>query len=248
MAEVHSELYSVNKKDLWEILSFMMRKDQREFLISLFTELGECCHTEPPDIKNTSSVSTNYLPSTIDNLYTLTQSVIDEIVDVGITKGLINEAVKRQLSSLVVKKRKQSVNAARASNNWLEALRVYELQRASEQAKLAPLKDSKSHIDIDLSHIQDRVELTLRERCENLFKYIDTDGSGKISREELKAGLGHLGFNMSWEDIDDMMDGTDVDGDEEIDIDEVIDAICAALELNSNDAASLKSAPKSLDQ
>jgi len=45
----------------------------------------------------------------------------------------------------------------------------------------------------------------------------DTDGSGKISREELKSALSRMGMDISDEELDEMMDSVDTDGDGEID-------------------------------
>lgn len=78
-------------------------------------------------------------------------------------------------------------------------------------------------------------DATLRERVYYLFKFIDADNSGKISRDELMEGLTSLGVNMTWQEIDEMMCGTDIDGDNEIDAGEVVDAVCAAVESKLSD-------------
>ena len=44
----------------------------------------------------------------------------------------------------------------------------------------------------------------------------DTDGSGKISREELKLCMQKLGERLTEADIDKMIQEADVDGDGEI--------------------------------
>lgn len=52
------------------------------------------------------------------------------------------------------------------------------------------------------------------------FKVFDTDGSGSISRDELKRLMTQLGQNLSEAELDAMMDEVDTDGDGEISFEE----------------------------
>uniref|UniRef100_A0A2P2N0X7 non-specific serine/threonine protein kinase n=1 Tax=Rhizophora mucronata TaxID=61149 RepID=A0A2P2N0X7_RHIMU len=57
-----------------------------------------------------------------------------------------------------------------------------------------------------------------------LFKNIDTDGSGTITYDELKAGLSRLGSKLTEAEIKQLMDAADVDKNGTIDYDEFITA------------------------
>ncbi|XP_059443546.1 calcium-dependent protein kinase 1-like [Corylus avellana] len=62
-----------------------------------------------------------------------------------------------------------------------------------------------------------------------MFKMIDTDGSGQISFEELKAGLQRVGANLKESEIYDLMQAADVDNSGTIDYGEFV---AATLHLN----------------
>jgi calcium-dependent protein kinase len=62
-----------------------------------------------------------------------------------------------------------------------------------------------------------------------MFMMMDTDGSGSISFEELKAGLKKVGSNLMEEDVRQLMDAADVDGNGTIDYGEFL---AATLHLN----------------
>ena len=49
-------------------------------------------------------------------------------------------------------------------------------------------------------------------RVIDLFNDWDTDGNGKISKEEFRNAMGLLGFNVPAEDIDALFDSWDPDG------------------------------------
>jgi Ca2+-binding EF-hand superfamily protein len=52
------------------------------------------------------------------------------------------------------------------------------------------------------------------------FKVFDSDGSGSISRSEMKRLMKSLGQNLTDKELDAMMDEVDTDGDGEIDFEE----------------------------
>ncbi|RRT48162.1 hypothetical protein B296_00053279 [Ensete ventricosum] len=65
-----------------------------------------------------------------------------------------------------------------------------------------------------------------------MFKSIDTDNSGTITYEELKAGLpklGNLGINISESEVRQLMEAADVDGNGSIDY---IEFITATMHMN----------------
>ena len=57
-----------------------------------------------------------------------------------------------------------------------------------------------------------------------MFKMMDTDGSGAITFEELKEGLHRVGSNMRESDMRDLMDAADVDKNGTIDYSEFLAA------------------------
>jgi calmodulin len=52
------------------------------------------------------------------------------------------------------------------------------------------------------------------------FKVFDRDGTGTISREELRAVMISLGESLTEKDIDEMLKEADTDGDGQIDFEE----------------------------
>lgn len=54
------------------------------------------------------------------------------------------------------------------------------------------------------------------------FAYFDKDGSGTISRDELRQCLQSEDFSMTEEEINTMLEGVDADGDGEVDYQEFI--------------------------
>ncbi|ONK68844.1 uncharacterized protein A4U43_C05F16600 [Asparagus officinalis] len=68
-----------------------------------------------------------------------------------------------------------------------------------------------------------------------LFKMIDTDNSGQITFEELKAGLGRVGANMKESEISALMQAADVDNSGTIDYGEFIAATLHLNKINRED-------------
>ncbi|KAL8193663.1 hypothetical protein R6Q57_026798 [Mikania cordata] len=52
-----------------------------------------------------------------------------------------------------------------------------------------------------------------------IFKGMDTDNSGKITREELKQGLSKQGSKLTENEIKQLLEAADADGNETIDSD-----------------------------
>jgi Ca2+-binding EF-hand superfamily protein len=51
----------------------------------------------------------------------------------------------------------------------------------------------------------------VRKRIASLFQFMDLDGSGGVSRDELRASLQCLGWrNVSWDEVDNLMTETAV--------------------------------------
>ncbi|KAF8652896.1 hypothetical protein AX16_004084 [Volvariella volvacea WC 439] len=95
------------------------------------------------------------------------------------------------------------------------------------------LKEMVAEVDVDgngtidfneflqmMAHKSSRGESV--EDLREAFKVFDKDGSGSISREELKGVLHSLGETVNDEDIDNMMLEADEDGNGEISFEEFI--------------------------
>ena len=54
------------------------------------------------------------------------------------------------------------------------------------------------------------------------FKIFDEDGSGSISKDELRVIMENLGANLSEDEITQMIEEADLDGDGEIDYNEFL--------------------------
>ena len=58
-------------------------------------------------------------------------------------------------------------------------------------------------------------------RVLDLFRALDADADGMVSRDELAATLGRLGLHASREDVDALFDSIDADGSDRIDFREL---------------------------
>ena len=55
-----------------------------------------------------------------------------------------------------------------------------------------------------------------------MFQLVDTDGGGSIGREEVLDLMGMVGYKCTEEEVDDMINEIDTDGNMEIDFDEFV--------------------------
>lgn len=75
-----------------------------------------------------------------------------------------------------------------------------------------------------------------KEHLEKIFKSIDKNGDGHLSKEEILEGYeDHFGVPISEEDVDRMFRNIDVDGNGTIDYTEFVMATMNEKNLNSND-------------
>lgn len=61
-----------------------------------------------------------------------------------------------------------------------------------------------------------------KEELLHVFKLFDKDGNGLITKEELKEGLNKLGERMSEQDILELVEAADIDGDGNINFEEFV--------------------------
>jgi CRP-like cAMP-binding protein len=128
IAETECQVYSLHKRSLWEIFQYMTRQDQRVFLIHLFTEVNGYCHTLFDEENIAMKLIARTLTSTIDNLYNLVDSVMNEIMDEGIRAGKIPESIKL-VNDTFVKKQPVANSAGLLTCPWFEVLQVYEQKK-----------------------------------------------------------------------------------------------------------------------
>jgi CRP-like cAMP-binding protein len=141
VAETECQVYSLHKRSLWEIFQYMTRQDQRVFLIHLYTEVNGYCHTLFDEENINMKLIARTLTSTIDNLYNLADSVMNEIMDEGIRAGKIPESIKLVNDTFIKKQpgATQSPVVGLLSCPWFEVLQVY------EQKKVEVMSHTHSH-------------------------------------------------------------------------------------------------------
>ena len=242
LADVNSEVYSLSKAELWKIFLRIPRAEQRIILIKIFTEINGIQHSIfSEEMLNHSSIRLieRTMTSTLDNLYDLSESVLNEIIDEGIRRGNVNSRVKdnedvfyRILSKENAENRKKLTLCP-----WYEVLRIYEQKKLgvivpSSSSSCADVAESSSELPQHLSSVktepshprlhqvdhlhplrqrsfersQSAIPSDVRERIASLFRFMDLDGSGGVSRDELRASLQCLGWsNVSWDDVDSLM-------------------------------------------
>jgi hypothetical protein len=227
VADVNSEVFTLSKAELWKILLFMSRTEQRTFLIKLFTEVNGLQHS-PFSEEMLSSVRLigRSVTTSMDNLYELAESVLNEIIDEGIRSGNLHANVKEteDVFFRILSKEKTQSAEERAGEScpWYEVLRAYEQKKidtilsASTRAVAAHVaENSKPYIEIKRKRLPlDRRSVStvtddLRMRIKSLFQFMDLDGSGEVSRVELMRSLQALGWKaVSWEIVDQLIADT----------------------------------------
>lgn len=243
LADVNSEVYSLSKAELWKIFLRIPRAEQRIILIKIFTEVNGIQHSIfSEEMLNSSSIRLieRTMTSTLDNLYDLSESVLNEIIDEGIRRGNVNSRVKdnedvfyRILSKENAENRKKLTLCP-----WYEVLRIYEQKKldmiipSSSCADVAESSELSQHfpsVKIEPSHphlhqvdhlhplrrsferSKSAIPSDVRDRIASLFRFMDLDGTGGVSRDELRASLQCLGWsNVSWDDVDNLMTETGV--------------------------------------
>ena len=68
-----------------------------------------------------------------------------------------------------------------------------------------------------MTHVCSELDHDGEAFCERLFDGVDADGSGYISREELKTVLSNIGLPSTEREVDSIFDRYDVDASDELD-------------------------------
>ena len=250
LADVNSEVFFLSKAELWKILLFMSRTEQRAFLVKLFTEVNGLQHS-PFSEEMLSSVKLigRSVTTSIDNLYSLSESVLNEIIDEGIRSGSVNENVKEAedvFFHILSKEKTES----EVTCPWYEVLRAYEQKKvetilsASSRA-LGVAEANQPHIEmkrkrLPLDHRSvSTVSDDLKLRIKSLFQFMDASGSGAVTREEVMKSLQALGWKaVTWEIVDRLIADTVREGDR-LHLEDLVEVICNELEDQQNEANSV---------
>jgi predicted DNA-binding protein YlxM (UPF0122 family) len=241
VADVNSEVFFLSKSELWKILLFMSRTEQRTFLIKLFTEVNGVNHS-PFSEERLKSVKLigRTVTTSMDNLYDLSDSVMNEIVDEGIRRGNIHENVKHTEDVFFRILSREMSQQAEYSCPWFEVLRSYEQKKvdtilsATTRAE-AVVETSQPYLEIkrkrgpldrrSVSTVSDDIRL----RIQSLFQFMDLDGSGEVSREELMSSLQALGWKtVTWGFVDQLIADTVRQGDR-LHLEDIVEVICRAV-------------------
>ena len=255
IADVNSEIYSLSKADLWRIFLFIPRTEQRIFLIKLLTEVNGIQHSPFSDeMLNSVRLIGRTVTSTLDNLHELADSVLNEIIDEGIRRGSINETVKQTEDVFFRIMSKENSSSGELLCPWFEVLRAYEQKKLdmilttnkSESKDNKQLSNSNTNqspqIEVKSTqpgrHKIDRRSVStvsddLRIRVKSLFQFMDLDGSGSISREELMSSLQSLGWaTVTWDYVDILMSNI-IREDQKVYFDDLVEVICEEFEKQS---------------
>jgi hypothetical protein len=255
LADVNSEVYSLSKAELWKIFLRIPRTEQRIILIKFFTEINGIQHSIfSEEMLHSSSIRLieRTMTSTLDNLYDLSESVLNEIIDEGIRRGNVNSRVKENEDVFYrILSKETFENRKKMSCPWYEVLRIYEQKKLEMIIPSSPssspppagiassgggvidslsvkIESSHPHLPHSDHHLQhghghdhhphrgsfertaeSAVASDVRKRIASLFQFMDLDGSGGVSRDELRASLQCLGWrNVSWDDVDNLMTET----------------------------------------
>ena len=90
--------------------------------------------------------------------------------------------------------------------------------------------DSDSNGEIDFYEFLDMINTNLQiSHMKNKFMSMDQDGDGLLTKQELKQGLKQQGFVFNDQELDQIFAEVDVDGNNEIDVQEFLDMISRGL-------------------
>eukprot|EP00297_Palpitomonas_bilix_P007680 CAMPEP_0113872038 /NCGR_PEP_ID=MMETSP0780_2-20120614/2978_1 /TAXON_ID=652834 /ORGANISM="Palpitomonas bilix" /LENGTH=489 /DNA_ID=CAMNT_0000857499 /DNA_START=229 /DNA_END=1698 /DNA_ORIENTATION=- /assembly_acc=CAM_ASM_000599 len=105
---------------------------------------------------------------------------------------------------------KQTVRAVQRHQSLQQALKAFSVFKALHlfEAKRLGRKSGEEG--------RDTLDDEKRARLTEAFRSFDTDGSGKVSRDEMHAVFTSLGLSMRGTDVQSLLDEYDVDGDGEI--------------------------------
>jgi CRP-like cAMP-binding protein len=128
----------------------------------------------------------------------------------------------------------EDVEPSDTLSRWSEALAKHEkeiFRRKSihnhvNKLVITNTDETTSVVYVDDNEVDDELrKRSLEEKVRALFLYIDKDDSGTIDREEIMISLGQLGLDRKWNDVDKMINFADADGNREIDIEELVQAV-----------------------
>jgi len=160
---------------------------------------------------------------------------LNEILGVGWTLITDDERALELVEGLATEEQKAEFKVAfdLYDKDGSGAITLGELGAAmgiEDQATLQNMIDQVDMVNADTINFAEFTCMMLRKAKDtdiqdeivDAFKVFDTDGSGFISREELKAVMENLGEAMSADDVEQMITDSDVDGDGRVKYEEFV--------------------------
>ncbi|KAI3721910.1 hypothetical protein L2E82_32929 [Cichorium intybus] len=150
----------------------------------------------------------------------------------------ISESAKDLMRGMLVRNTKKRMTASQVLNHpWIQADGVAP-DKPLDTAVLSRLKQFSAMNKIKKIAIKVIAESLSEEEIAGLkemFKNMDTDGSGQITLEELKEGLVKAGANFKDLDMNKLMESADIDNDGTIDYGEFIAAMLHCNKIQKED-------------
>lgn len=155
----------------------------------------------------------------------------------------VNPGAKDLLFKLLNVDAKQRFSARQAlAHQWLRHQESQQLDRQSSQAfvdNMQAFHPNKNIEKLTLSYLTSHLLTSLElEEMTKLFKSMDLDQNGTLSKSEFKAGLSRF-VSLSDSQIDTLMHDIDTDGSGEIDYSEFVTACCSSERLKSREILSI---------
>lgn len=222
------EMYALNREALWKVLRCMERHNQKKFITLILTQLNGKVHSHIPSTSGCESPAGEendeiIVTNSINNLYSTASKVLDAIGLHAVEQGFIEKGALKAPDFIVTSKLSSKVSVEFSTVNdeeqtpWLSALKAFEGLRRKRSPSIIPSPPKKPVIEKPAPG-------SLEQRVYDLFQYMDEDGSGGVTRNELMAALLSFGLDVSWDYVDRLMSSVDSNGDCEIDVHELTQA------------------------
>ncbi len=234
-----SEVFIVSKDSMFEVLSAMPHTVRCQLILDMFVTNGERrLGPSPPVPDDTSSITDSFSKAAMFKLASELLEIVLVKFAVEIDEGSISmqrDENKRRPRTFSMDEVEGEVAPAQASR-WTAALTQYHnksfsVKNESQSTKrhrsdsISDLKEMINNAKIASKSDSPQVVAEIEALVEKMFVFFDKDGSGNIDRDELMHAMHSLGMDVSWNDVDDMIRAADKNGNNEVDIKEITQAI-----------------------